>query len=45
MNIRNHVLNLQSKFDLPKEYFEDPTEAFDRLAEFSQNPKTNQFKK
>lgn len=45
MNIRNHVLNLQSKFDLPKEYFEDPTEAFDRLAEFSQNPKTDQFKK
>ena len=44
MNIRNHVLNLQSKFDLPKEYFEDPTEVFDRLAEFSQNPKTNQFK-
>lgn len=44
MNIRNHVLNLKSKFDLPKEYFEDPTEAFDRLAEFSQNPKTDQFK-
>lgn len=33
-----------SKFDLPKEYYEDPTEAFDRLAEFSQNPKTDQFK-